>query len=97
MLVLGGLLAVAFAFLFYKTAESKSLPAIPWAVAGLVSFYVPNFLWQMMVAKPKLQALHMQNPTFQASFWGFSSVAIGAVCAFLVWRLVLSNKAKASE
>lgn len=93
----GGLLAVVFASLFYKTAESKSLPPIPWAVAGLISFYAPNILWQMMVAKPKLQALHIQNQAAQASFWGYSSVAIGVVCALLVWRLILSNKAKASE
>jgi hypothetical protein len=62
-----------------------------------VSFYAPNFLWQMMVARPKLLLLHAQNQAFQAGFWGYSSVMLGAVCALLVWQLVLRNKSAPSE
>lgn len=83
--MLGGLVAVVIAFWFYRTADSKGAPAMHWAVAGLIAYYVPNFIWSLWVAKPILQTLHAQSAPIKASLVGHSSIVIGAVCAWAVW------------
>ena len=85
----GGLIAILIALGFYKSAESKHLPGFQWAFAGVVAFYLPNFIWSLTIAKPMMNQLHAQNATGMASFLGFSSVIIGALVAGLVYMLVL--------
>jgi uncharacterized membrane protein YgaE (UPF0421/DUF939 family) len=89
--MLGGIIAVALAFWYYRSAEARGLPNFQWAVAGLIAFYVPNFIWSLAVAKPMLNTLHAQNATSAASFWGFSSVLVGAVAAVIVHYLFLKR------
>ncbi|HUL12369.1 MAG TPA: hypothetical protein VLU73_09400 [Methylococcaceae bacterium] len=83
--MLGGVVAVLIAFWFYRTADSKRAPAMQWAVAGVISYYVPNIIWSLTVAKPILQTLHAQSAPIKAGLIGHSSVIIGALCAGLVW------------
>jgi hypothetical protein len=94
--MLGGVVAVLIAFWFYRTADSKGAPAIQWAIAGLIAYYVPNFIWSLLVAKPILQTLHAQSAPIKASLVGHSSIVIGALCAWLVWYGFL-RKLKAQQ
>jgi len=94
--MLGGVVAVLIALWFYRTADSKGAPAIQWAVAGLIAYYVPNFIWSIWVAKPILQTLHAQSAPIKASLVGHSSIVIGAACAWGVWYGFL-RKLKAPE
>jgi len=83
--MLGGVVAVLIVLWFYRSAESRRAPAFQWAVAGLIAFYVPNFIWSLWVAKPMLMTLHAQSAPLKASLVGHSSVLVGALCAGLVW------------
>lgn len=92
----GGIIAVAIAYWFYRTAEARGLPNFQWAVAGLISFYVPNFIWSLLVAKPMMNTLHAQNATGTAGVVGYSSVFVGLAVALAVYFLVL-KRATASK
>lgn len=85
----GGVIAILIAYWFYRSAESRNLPGIQWAIAGAVSYYIPNFIWSLLVAKPMMNQLHAQNATGTASALGFSSVFVGTAVATLVYFLVL--------
>lgn len=89
--MLGGLVAVAITIWFYKFAASKGAPAVQWGIAGLISFYVPNFIWSLMVAKPWLASLHNQGAALKSSLVGHSSILIGAAVAGVVWFVFLRN------
>jgi hypothetical protein len=85
----GGLAAIVIAIWFYRSAESRGLPGIQWAIAGAIAFYVPNVIWSLLIAKPMMTQLHAQNASGMASLLGFSSVFVGAAVAGLVYVLVL--------
>lgn len=85
----GGIIAVLIVLWYYRSAEARGLPNFQWAAAGLIAFYVPNFIWQLLVAKPMLNSLHAQGATGAAGFWGFSSVIVGATVAVAVHFFVL--------
>lgn len=87
--MLGGIIAVVIAIWFYRSAEARGLPPIPWAVAGVVAYYVPNFIWSLLVAKPWLSTLHAQNAAVLSSIVGHSSILVGAVFAVLAHRFAL--------
>lgn len=87
--MLGGIIAIVIAIWFYRSAERRGLPPIPWGVAGVVAYYVPNFIWSLMVAKPWLTVLHAQNAAVMSSIVGHSSILVGAVFAVLVHRFAL--------
>jgi uncharacterized membrane protein YgaE (UPF0421/DUF939 family) len=87
--MIGGIVAILMAYWFYRSAEAHGLPVFQWAFAGLISYYIPNFIWSLMVAKPWINSLHAQNGTVLATLLGFSSVLVGALAAFLVNLLVL--------
>ena len=89
----GGVAAILIAWWFYRAAEDRSLPAIQWAIGGAVAYYVPNFIWSVMVAKPMMNPLHAKNATTMASIVGFSSVFVGAAVALLVYFLILRRAA----
>lgn len=85
----GGVVAILIALWFYRTAEARGLPTFQWAFAGVISYYIPNFIWSLLVAKPWIASLHAQNATALSSVLGFSSVFVGAVVAALVYFLFL--------
>lgn len=87
--MIGGILAILIALWYYRTAEARHLPGFQWAAGGAIAYYVPNFLWSLLVAKPMINQLHAQNATGMASLLGFSSVFVGAAVAVLVYFLVL--------
>ena len=87
--MLGGVVAVVIAIWFYRSAQARGLPPIPWGVAGVVAYYVPNFIWSLTVAKPWLTTLHAQNAAVMSSIVGHSSILVGAVFAVLAHRFAL--------
>jgi predicted membrane protein len=87
--MIGGIIAILIALWFYRTAESRHLSGIQWAIGGAIAFYIPNFIWSLMVAKPMMNQLHAQNATGMVSMLGFSSVFVGAIVAILVHFLIL--------
>jgi hypothetical protein len=87
--MLGGIVAVLIVVWFYRSAEARGAPAVSWAIAGLIVYYVPNFIWSLMVAKPWLAGLHAQNSTLLATIVGHSSVLLGAAVAAAVRQFAL--------
>ena len=87
--MIGGIIAILIALWFYRTAESRHLSGAQWAVGGAIAFYIPNFIWSLMVAKPMMNQFHAQNATGMASMLGFPSVFVGAMVAILVHFLIL--------
>lgn len=87
--MLGGIVAVVIAVWFYRSAEGRGIPPIPWAVAGAIAYYVPNFIWSLLVAKPWLSSLHAQNAAVMSSIVGHSSILVGVIFAVLVHRFAL--------
>ncbi|HYE37024.1 MAG TPA: hypothetical protein VEB01_16615, partial [Methylocaldum sp.] len=74
--MIGGIVAVLIAYWFYRSAEDCGLSTFQWAFAGLLAFYVPNFAWSLLVAKPWVTSLHAQQATFSTGLINFSSVAL---------------------
>ena len=93
--MLGGIVAVIIAVWYYRSAERRGIPPMPWAFAGVIAYYVPNFIWSLLVAKPWLSQLHAQNAAVLSSVVGHSSILVGGVFALLVHRFALM-RAKAS-
>ncbi|MGX2041541.1 hypothetical protein ACWJKU_15640 [Methylocaldum sp. MU1018] len=93
--MIGGIVAVLIAYWFYRSAEERGLPALEWAFAGLLAFYIPNFAWSLLVAKPWIASLHAQQATMSTGLINFSSVALGLVCALLVRYFALLKAVKA--
>jgi len=93
----GGIVAVAFAIWFYKAAEKRGLPAMQWAVGGYLSFFVPNLIWSILVAKPMVVELHASHQTFKAGLINASSILIGLGVALLVFWFVLPKKPAHAE
>jgi hypothetical protein len=58
-------------------------------VAGAIAYYVPNFIWSLLVAKPWLSSLHAQNAAVMSSIVGHSSILVGVVFAVLAHRFAL--------
>jgi hypothetical protein len=90
--MIGGIVAILIAYWYYRSAEQRHLPGFQWAFAGLIAYYIPNFIWSLSVAKPWLNKLHAQTPSIMNTLVGFSSVFVGAAVAILVYRLVLRGK-----
>ncbi|HLF98773.1 MAG TPA: hypothetical protein VI457_16660 [Methylococcaceae bacterium] len=87
MRVLGGLIAIAIAVWFYRTAETKGANPIQWAIAGVIFYYVPMGLWTWLVM-PKMLSPH---PTSAGTPW-FSLMLptlVGLGAAFLLRQFVL--------
>jgi hypothetical protein len=87
--MLGGVISIAIAIWFYKTAESKGAPTFQWAFVGFVTYYLPNLIWTFWVAKPYVLQLHSQNAGFAATLVGQSGIFLGIAVAALVWFQVL--------
>lgn len=95
--MIGGIIAIVIAFWFYRIAEARGLPNFQWAAAGAIAYYVPNFVWKLAVVKPWLNSLHMTGATFTTGLINFSSVFVGLVCAFLVYKFLLPKTATAAR
>ena len=76
---IGGIVSIAFAVWFYLTAEKKKAPAIQWAIAGFISYFVPWWVWVKVMGPKKIP--------FSPSI----SILFGAACAFLVLSFVLKR------
>jgi hypothetical protein len=87
--MLGGIVALLVAIWFYRSAEGRGLPSVPWAIAGVIAYYVPNFIWSLLVAKPWLTTLHAQNAPAMSSLVGHSSIFVGLLFAVVARQFAL--------
>ncbi len=76
---IGGIVSIGFAIWFYLTAEKKKAPAIQWAIAGFISYFVPWLVWVKVLGPKKMP------------FGSSLSILVGATCAFLVLTFVLKR------
>ncbi len=76
---IGGIVSIGFAVWFYVTAEKKKAPAIQWAIAGFISYFVPWLVWVKVMGPKKIP--------FSPSI----GILFGATCAFLVLTFVLKR------
>lgn len=90
--MVGGIAAIVVSILFYLAAEKRGLPVFHWAFAGLISYYIPNFIWSLTIAKPWNNELHRTGSVVSAGLVGHSSVLVGLVVAALVYFIVLRRK-----
>lgn len=90
-LFLSMLLTAGFAFWYYKTAESKGLPSIQWAIAGAIAYQVPAWAWMFLVSRPYMGSMRgTTERTGMSSFLiGHSWILFGAICGFLIYQFVL--------
>ncbi|MDD5033245.1 MAG: hypothetical protein PHE55_00680 [Methylococcaceae bacterium] len=78
MAAIGGIVSIVFTVWFYLTAESKKAPAIQWAIAGFISYFVPYLVWIKLVAAKKLP-------------YPSAGILVGGICAWLVLTLILKK------
>lgn len=87
--MIGGIAAILITIWFYRSAEARGLPAVQWAFAGLIAYYVPNFIWSLLIAKPMIAEFHARSAVMLAGVIGHSSVVVGAVVAAVVRQYFL--------
>jgi len=90
--MIGGVISILIAFWYYRGAESRGLPKLQWAFAGVITYYIPNFLWSLGYAKPMINQLHTQGSGPMGSLLGFSSVLIGILVTGVVYLITLKSK-----
>jgi len=85
------LFTVGFAYWYYRTAERLGSKAMHWAVAGAIAYQVPAWAWMVLVSRPYLTSIRgiAAKTGFTSFLVGHSWILVGAVCAFVVFRLFL--------
>lgn len=93
--MIGGLIAVAIAIWFYRTALQLNDPKVfQWAINGVVAYYLVVFIWWFLVLRPASQTLHHQNqPLLIALHYGGTVLGV-AVVWFIHHRWVSSASKK---
>ncbi|QFY41286.1 hypothetical protein F6R98_00525 [Candidatus Methylospira mobilis] len=86
-----GLISIAVAFWFYRTANAKSAPALQWAGVGFITYLLPNLIWTFTLTKPLVKSLHTQNAGFSATLVSHSGILVGVTVAVFVWYAVLDK------
>ncbi len=95
--MIGGLIAVAIAIWFYRTAIDIHDPnPFKWAINGVVAYYVVVFLWWMLVLKPASATLHHQNQALLIALHYGGTILGVAVAWFIRSRWVASVEKKES-
>lgn len=62
--MIGGLIAVAIAIWFYRTALAINEPKpVLWVIYGVVAYYLIVGIWWFLVVKPMSGTLHHYSPT----------------------------------
>lgn len=89
--MLSGLISIAIAYWFYRTAGLKSAPAVQWGFVGFISYLLPNLIWTFVVTKPLVVKLHAQNAGFSATLVSHSGILVGITVAVFVWYTVLNK------
>ncbi len=95
--IIGGLVAVAIAIWFYRTAIELNDPKpFVWAVNGVIAYYIVVFLWQFLVFKPAIPALHHQSPGF-LTLIHLAGTVIGALVAWFVRSRWIASSRRSKE
>lgn len=90
--ILSILAVIGTAIWFYLTAERQRLPAIAWALAGVLVYYAGFSFWMYVILRP-LMGSHFQSHGFGTGIaMDLSSIAFGALAMTLFRFRVLLKK-----
>lgn len=92
-------LTFGFAYLFFKSAESKGLSPVHWAFAGAIAYQLPAWGWMLVISRPYMASIQgMANKTSASTaMMGHSWLLFGIVCAVIVYKFFLMNAKKPAE
>jgi hypothetical protein len=85
---------LAIAVWFYQTAQRLSLPALAWAIGGVVVYYGGFLFWMQVVLRSILgESFHTHG------FWlgigmDITAILVGATCAALFRYWVMMKKGR---
>ena len=95
--MIGGLIAIAIAIWFYRTAVQMNDPRpVFWAVNGVAAYYIVVFLWWILVLKPASATLH-HGGTMKLYALHVAGYALGLLLAWFVRRRWLASSAGESS
>ncbi len=81
--MIGAIAILLIAFWYYKTAEARRLPALPWIVGGVLVYYLGFALWMYLLLKPLLGVHFKDHSVWLGLAMDLSSVLAGAALAAL--------------
>lgn len=91
MMFLSILLTGGIALWFFRTAEKLGANNVQWAAAGAIAYQVPAWAWMLLVSKPYMDGIRgvAAKTAMPGPLIAHSWIAVGAVCAFLVYKFFL--------
>jgi len=90
--MIGALAILLIAFWFYRTAEARRLPALPWVVGGLLVYYSGFAVWMYALLQPLLGAGFKDHSFWLGLLMDITSVLAGAALAALFRARVMLGK-----
>ncbi len=97
--MIGIIAALVIAIWFFRRARRLGRNGFGWAVLGVVSYYVPNLLWQSLVSMPiarnAMRSGEFSGGTFFACV--LAGVGLGIACAIATGRSALPRKSLAAH
>jgi len=94
--MIGAIAILLIAFWFYQTAQQRNLPALPWAVGGVLVYYLGFAAWMYLAMRPLMGAAFKSHSLWQGLAMDLSSVAVGALLAALFRARVMLKKGQTS-
>jgi hypothetical protein len=91
--ILSVLAVIGTAVWFYLTAERLKLPALAWAVAGVLVYYGGFLLWMYVVLRPLMGGNFQAHGFATGIGMDLTSILFGALCMALFRFKVLLKKA----
>lgn len=92
--ILSILAVIGAAVWFYLTAERLRLPAVAWAVAGVLVYYGGFSLWMYLVLRSLMGGSFQVHGFGTGIMMDLTSILFGVVCmALFRWRVLLRKSA----
>lgn len=81
--MIGAIAILLIAFWYYKTAEARRLPALPWIAGGILVYYSGFALWMYVLLQPLLGPRFKDHTLWLGLAMDCSSVIAGAALSAL--------------
>jgi len=92
--VLSIIAILAIAVWFFRTAQRLSLPALAWAIGGVIVYYGGFLLWMQVVLRSLLGASFRAHGFWLGIGMDVTAILAGAVCAALFRYWVMLKKGR---